>query len=330
MIFHIAYDGLMTIKRNYNLEVVVVTRNSVRHIGACVESIVAAGALPIIVDNGSTDDTLEIVRSLCRQARIIATGENLGYGRAMNLGFKETSSEFVILSNPDVVFLGDSIHRMVEFLRKNPEIGITGPQQMFPDRSWQRSYGELPGIWPGIKDALGITTLQSGIRRFLWPRRVDKKPKKVPYVDGGILLVRRQAFESVGGFDEQFFFYGDESDLCARLWNAKWSVVFCPWAQVVHARGADSIQVDSSDRFVRHMVNSQSKLARKYLAPDRARLYMRLQTVHFERLALTYSILKPFLGGASASRAKEKIRVFRTYSKVLREYLQTGSVALPN
>src|SRR6266478_968038 len=154
------------------VEVVVVTRNSAEHIGACVESIVAAGALPIIVDNASTDQTLEIVRSRCPEAKIIATGENLGYGKAMNLGFKETRGDFVILSNPDVVFLDDAIRKMAEFLEKNPKVGITGPQQMFPDRSWQRSYGDLPGIWPGIKDAAGITTLHNSVRRLLWPRKV--------------------------------------------------------------------------------------------------------------------------------------------------------------
>src|SRR5579864_5941552 len=98
------------------VEVVVVTRNSAGHIGACIESIVAGGGLPIIVDNGSTDDTLEIVRSRSREARIVTTGENRGYGTAMNRGFQETGGDCVILSNPDVVFLGDSIRRLVEFV----------------------------------------------------------------------------------------------------------------------------------------------------------------------------------------------------------------------
>src|SRR5215470_13335829 len=184
-----------------HIEVVIVTHNSARHIGPCVGSIVAAGALAVIVDNRSTDDTLEIVRSRCPGAKIIATGENLGCGRALNVGFKETSGDFVILSNPDVVFLDNSISLMTEFLRKNRKVGVTGPQQMFPDRSWQRSYGDLPGIWSGIKDTVGITTLRNRARRILWPWRIDRKPKEVPYVDGAVLAVRREAFLEIGGFD---------------------------------------------------------------------------------------------------------------------------------
>jgi GT2 family glycosyltransferase len=298
-------------------EVVLVTRNSAGHIGACVDSIVDANALPVVVDNGSTDETLQIVRSRCPGAKIIATGENLGYGRAMNRGFKETTGEFVVLSNPDVVFLQDSIGRMAEFLESNPTIGITGPQQMFPDRTWQRSYGDLPGIWSGVRDAAGITTLRNGVRRILWPRRMDRKPKDVPYVDGAVLAVRREAFLAMDGFDEQFFFYGDESDLCARLNRAGWRVVFLPLAEVIHVRGADSAKVDRSDRFVRYMVKSQSLLASKLLPPWKARLYAKLQILHFLRLGFLYRLLQWF--GGEKSLRTQKISMFDAYARIWKE-----------
>jgi GT2 family glycosyltransferase len=312
------------------VEVVVVTYNSARHIRACIESIAASGAIPVVVDNGSTDGTLDIVRSGSHDAQIIATGENLGYGKAMNLGFKETRGRFVILSNPDVVFLDGSIRRMLEFLENEPRIGVCGPQQIFPDGSWQRSYGNLPGIWAGIKDAVGITTLHNVMRRILWPRKVDRKPKQVPYLDGGILIARREAFEYVEGFDEEFFFYGEESDLCARLRKAKWGVVFYPLTQVIHARGGSSIQVDSSDAYVRHMVNSQRRLAGKYLAPWQARFYMWLQRIHFKRLALTYGLLRVVLKEPKASQARAKVQVFHSYLRVLQEHMAASSVASPH
>ncbi len=299
------------------LEVVVVTRNSRSHIGPCVDSIVAGGALPIIVDNGSTDETLEIVRARCPEAQIIATGENPGYGKSLNLGFRETTANFVILSNPDVVYLGDSIRQMAEFLEKNPKVGLTGPQQMFPNRTWQRSYGDLPGIWPGIKDAIGITTLHSVVRRAFWPRKVDRKPKDVPYVDGAILAVRREAFQEVGGFDEDFFFYSDESDLCARMQKAGWRTVFLPFAEVMHVRGADSAKVDRSDRFVRYMVRSQTLLANKHLPKWKARVYMRLQVWHFIRLGLMYRGLV-WLAGKKSSFA-DKIWMFDAYARIWKE-----------
>lgn len=279
-----------------------------------------------MVDNGSTDDTLEIVRSICPDARVIETGENLGYGKAINIGFRETSGEFAILSNPDIVFLPGSIAGLIDYLKENRRVGVVGPQQMFPNRSWQRSYGDLPGIWSGLKDAVGFTSIHSGMRRLFWPKKLDRKPKNVPYVDGGVLAVRREAFEKIGGFDEDFFFYGDESDLCARMRLAGWRTVFNPEPQVIHARGADSARVDASDHFVRHMVTSQSKLAKRYLSPNHARLYMQLQRIHFERLALAYRVLRMLSAGHGATNANNKIRVFRTYSRVLHEYLHVGSV----
>lgn len=315
--------------RSEFIEVVVVTRNSAGHIGACVDSIVAGGGLPIIVDNGSIDDTLEIVRSRSREARIIATGENPGYGMAMNRGFQETKGECVILSNPDVVFLRDSIRQMTEFLAKNPRVGITGPQQMFPNRSWQRSYGDLPGIWSGVKDAVGITTLHNGARRFCWPRRMDRKPKEVPYVDGAVLAVRRQAYLRAGGFDKDFFLSADDGDLCARLKKAGWGVVFFPEAQVIHIRGGDTTKKDTSDRYVRFHVASHFLLASKHLPVWQARLFMWLERMQFRRLALTYRILRVLLWGPSVSRAEENIRMFEVYSKVIEEHLRSGSVAFP-
>lgn len=303
--------------RENSVEVVIVTRNSARHIGACVDSILAQRAFPIVVDNGSTDDTLQIVRTKCPSARIIAAGENLGYGKAVNLGFRETKSEFIVLSNPDVVYLDGSVQQLVQFLAKDPGIGVIAPQQMFPDRSWQRSYGDLPGIWPGIKDAIGITTLQNRVRSTFWPWRIDRTPKEVPYVDGAVLALRRKVFQDMGGFDEVFYFYSDESDLCARLKRAGWKVVFLPSAEVIHVRGADSAKVDRSDRFVRYMVNSQRVLTDRLLPPWKARLYFKLQFCHFARLRLMYQALK--LISPRKNTIEYKLWMFGSFARIWKE-----------
>lgn len=304
-------------------EVVVVTHNSARHIGPCVESICQAGARPFIVDNGSTDDTLEVVRSKSAgEAVIIPTGENLGYGRAMNIGFRRTTGELVVLSNPDVVFLGDSIRYMAEFLRNNPRVGILGLQEVFPNGSWQRSYGDLPGVWPGIKDAVGITTVHNQVRRALWPRKVDRKPKEVGYPDGAVLAVRRDAFVGANGFDEEFYFYSDESDLSARLRKAGWKVMFSPEAQVMHIRGADSAKRDRSERYLRYMVMSQHLLASTHLPAWKASLYSRLQICHFARLSLMYRVRRRV--GGDPAEIDYKLWMFSTYTRIWKELCRSG------
>lgn len=306
-------------------EVVVVTRNSEKHIGAFVDSVVRSGSSLIVVDNGSTDGTLGVIRTHCPRARIIATGENLGYGKAMNLGFQETTGQFVVLSNPDVVFLDHSIARMLKFLDENPTVAVVGPQQMFPDRSWQRSYGELPGVWSGIKDACGITTLKNVMRRSLWPRRFDSKEKDVPYVDGAVLAVRREAFLEMGGFDESFYFYSDESDLCARLRKAGWRVTFLPAAEVIHVRGADSMKVDRSERFVRYMVQSQALLASKHLPGWKAAIYSRLQVWQFARLGALHRIVRRLTQNKSAT--DYKVWLADTYASIWKEFVRCPRLA---
>lgn len=300
-------------------EVVVVTRNSAGDIGACLRSVCEAGAFPIVVDCASTDNTLDIVRRECPEARVVASRENLGYGKGMNLGFKETGGDFVILSNPDVVFLGDSIKQMVSFLRGNPRVGLTGPQQRFPGGGWQRSYGDLPGLWTGIKDAVGMTTVHSALRRLVWPRRIDRRPKYVPYVDGAVLAVRREAFLKVGGFDEDFFLYSEEADLCERMRKADWGVMFLPDAEVIHVRGASSAKENRSEQPMRLVVRGQALLAAKYLPDWKVRAYARLQIAHFARLGLTYRVLRRL--ARQGSSAAQKIWIFDTYKRLWTEFL---------
>ena len=307
------------------VEVIVVTHNSAKHIEACIDSIAVSGGLSVVVDNASTDDTVKIIRSRYPEVRLIETRENLGYGKGLNLGFRGTKSEFVIFSNPDVVFMPESIQRMVNHLRHHPGLAITAPQQMFPDRSWQRSYGDLPGIWSGIRDAAGITSFRNQLRRHFWPRRLDRKPREVPYLDGAVLTVRRKAFLEIGGFDEAFFFYSEEADLCARFRIAGWKVEFLPAAEVIHIRGASSTTAEAPDRFVRYMVESQFLLATKHLPRQRARAYAMLQIGNFSRLGLTYRILQWFSGNDPS--VGNRIRIFDAYRKMWKEFSRRPELA---
>jgi len=282
-----------TRKASCRIEAVVVTHNSEGHIAACLDSLRAEGAVPIVVDNDSTDSTVRLVREQYPGVKTVTSSGNRGYGTSVNAGFRETQGEFVLLSNSDVVYPGRSLNGLVEFLNNNPDVGVVGVQQIFPSGKWQRSYGDLPGLWSGFKAAVGITTFQRAFRAWLWPRRIDRKQKDVPYVDGAILLVRREAFEELGGFDESFFRYGDESDLCARMHKAGWRTVFCPQAQVVHVRGGDSTQIVPLELF-QNMVEAEIRVARRYLSPWQATAYCWFKQREYQRLSLMYRVLSLF------------------------------------
>jgi N-acetylglucosaminyl-diphospho-decaprenol L-rhamnosyltransferase len=287
------------------IEALVVTHNSSGHIAACVDSLRANGAVPIVVDTGSADSTCQLAAGRDPFVKVIQAGANVGYGRALNLGFNHTAGEYVLLSNSDVVYLPSSVTRLVEFLEQNPDVGLVGPQQLFPDGSWQWSYGDLPGIWSGVKDAIGVTTFRHACRYWLWPRRIDRNPKDVPYVGGAVLLVRREAFEAVGGFDETFFPGGDECDLCARMQKLGWRTVFCPQAEVVHVRGGDFTHIPAYQH-LGGMVDSQIRLARKYLPGWQASLYFWLEQIQFQRLSFTYKALRKLLPHGLTALIKKK------------------------
>jgi N-acetylglucosaminyl-diphospho-decaprenol L-rhamnosyltransferase len=273
------------------IEALVVTHNSAKHIVPCLDSLQANGATPIVVDTESTDSTVRLVSEQSPRVKLIQAGRNVGYGKALNLGFGQMTGDYVLLSNSDVVYLPSSVRRMVEFLEKNTNVGLVGPQQVFPDGTWQWSYGDLPGIWPGLKDAIGVTTLSNACRYWLWPRKIDRKPRDVPYVVGAVLLVRRKAFEAIGGFDERFFPGSDDCDLCARMQKSGWRTIFFPQAEVIHIRGGDFSQVPPSEH-LRAMVENQINLAWKYLPAWQARFYFWLEQVQFQRLSITYRVLR--------------------------------------
>jgi len=141
-------------------------------------------------------------------------------------------------------------------------------------------------------------------------------------VDGAVLALRRLAFEEIGGFDEEFFIYSGECDLCARLRKAGWKAVFFPGAQIIHIRGADSVRVDNSDRFSRQLVDALGKLSEKHLPFWQASFYMRSEWVSYVLKTQVCRCARSVLPKRMDRRMMTRIRQFETCSRVFREYLK--------
>jgi len=308
--------------RAAEVAVVLVTHNSAGFIGQCLSSLVPSGADLIVVDNGSTDETRQIIGRY-PHVRLIETGGNLGYGKAINRGAAEAGPhcKYLILSNADVVYGQHTVSTLISFLESHREIGITAPRQISPSGGWQRSYGDVPGIWAGVKDAFGISSAIRWYRRLCWPRRVDSRPKEVGYVSGAVLALPRVAYLQAKGFDEDFYFYGEESDLCVRLRQMGWKVVFCPLTEVAHYGGGHSTCVDQSDRFYRFLATSDVMLAKRHLSRWRARIYLWLKRIYFLELALAFRIVSVFAPTNKTAHLSRKIWVVETCAKLWTEQL---------
>ena len=221
-----------------DVSVVVVTFNSAQWIERCLESI--RGHETIVVDHGSDDGTLELVRERFPEARVIEQ-ENRGMGGGNNAGMRLASGRYFLLLNSDAWVLGDGTERLAAFADGHPEAAVVGPRLLNPDGSLQPSARAFPTLWRLATEYLFLRKLAPRSRllnRFYEGGFDHDEPREVDWLFGACLLVRRDAADQVGLFDEEFFMFSEETDWCYRFRQAGWSVWFYPGAEVVHVGGA--------------------------------------------------------------------------------------------
>ncbi len=187
----------------------------------------------IVVDNGSTDGTPAFMRRF-PDVHLLELGENVGYGSACNIGIASAKSPLVLLLNPDAWPVANGIERLAAFAERQPRLGAAGPVLEGPDGMRQQSLVGFPSSWWLGRPAITSTRARARIAALPWSRPVRK------FIVGAALLVRREAFEQVGGFDPSFFMFYEEVDLCWRLQEAGWGVAMCPEARFVHVGGTST------------------------------------------------------------------------------------------
>ena len=220
---------------------VVVNYNARDHIEVCLRSLTAEGVHPVVVvDNGSSDGSRRVVEAT--GALWVESGGNLGYGRAANLGAAEAAaagSEYLLVCNPDLEVLPGCVAALVATLDDDAGVGLAGPRLSNPDGSLYPS----ARTFPDLIDAMGhgLFGLVAPGNRFTRRYRLldwdHGQQANVDWVSGACFLVRRTAWDAVGGFDPSYFMYMEDVDLCWRLGEAGWQVAYEPSAVVKHAQG---------------------------------------------------------------------------------------------
>lgn len=225
-----------------DLTIAIVSYNAREDLARCLESIFAStrlGSFEVIVaDNASTDGTISMLADRFPQVRVIASPENLGFGRASNLCWLEARSSLVLFLNSDTLVSERALDRLVELARKHPEAGAIGPRLSYPGGELQMSYGAMPGIASELVQKLcnaGYARGKGPLRGLI--RKRYARERYVDWVSGACLLARRDTLETVGGFDEAFFLYSEDVDLCARIRATGALVLFTPEVEIVHLLG---------------------------------------------------------------------------------------------
>jgi N-acetylglucosaminyl-diphospho-decaprenol L-rhamnosyltransferase len=221
-----------------DVTVVVVTWNALPWLEQCLESV--HGRDVIVVDHGSTDGTLELVRERFPDVRVIEQ-ENRGMGGGNNTGMRAADGRWFFLLNSDAWIEDGGLDRLVAFADEHPEAAVIGPRLVNPDGTLQRSARAEPTLWRLATEYLFIRKLAPRSRRLnpLYAGGFDhEEVREVDWLYGPALLVRREAADAVGLFDEDFFMFSEEVDWMTRFRRAGWTVLFFPGAQVVHVGGA--------------------------------------------------------------------------------------------
>lgn len=225
------------------LTVVTVTYSPGSHLDRFLSSLTVATDRPVTVvlaDNGSTDGTPEEAVERYPGTRLVRTGRNLGYGSAANRGVATVPAddEFVIVANPDVVWGPNSIDELLDAAQRWPRAGTLGPLIRDPDGSVYPSARHLPSlVRGGMHAVVGFVWKTNPWTKAYRQEYLEPTERPVGWLSGSCLLIRRAAFDQVGGFDERYFMYMEDVDLGDRMGRAGWLNVYVPSSEILHAKG---------------------------------------------------------------------------------------------
>lgn len=225
-----------------NVSIIIVSYNTSELLQNCIESIIQKtkeiSYEIIVVDNQSTDDSIQMVKEKFPDVELIASNTNQGFGKANNLGVKSATGDYIFFLNSDTILINNAIKILYDFMESSSDkIAACGGNLFKSDGTPNYSYStEYPSL----------TTLLSYRFKSILPKKIDffnhtDKPKEVAVIIGADLFMRKDIFEKLNGFDENFFMYIEDSELQLRLHKSKFSIYSIPVAKIVHLQGKSSV-----------------------------------------------------------------------------------------
>ena len=283
-----------------DLSVVIVNWNVCDLLRACLASLTQpkdeiAKLEIIVVDNASSDGSVEMVRAEFPQVTLIANRDNRGFTGGNNQGLAAARGRYVMLLNPDTEVLGDALPTLVNHMDAHPDVGLLGPQLFFPAGQVQSSRRRFPTLGTLFTESTWLESVapSSLLDRFYVLDQPDNSVLDVDWVTGAAMLVRPEMVQQVGGLDEGFFMSSEELDWCRRIKAAGWRVVYHPDAHIVHHVGQSSEQEVPA----RHINFQRSKVryTRKYHG-RRSALVLRLYLLALYTWQLGLELFKGIAG----------------------------------
>jgi len=297
-----------------DLSIVIVNWNTQDILTECLHSIFASRTNNYyevwVVDNGSTDGSVQMIKEGYPQVELIANKENVGFAHANNQAINQSSGEYVMLLNPDTVIQKDVIETLVNYLDQKPGVGAVGPRLLNPDGTLQESSYPEPTLLRELWRMFHLDRFYYFAEYPMDSWSLDRA-REVDVLMGACFLIRRKALDQVGLLDEKFFIYSEEVDLCTRIRNYGWRLFWNPLVKVVHYGGQSTQQVQQ-EMFL-HLYQGKIQYFRKHHSTVEVWLYkfiLFMATV--ARLALT-----PFAYFEQPSKRDEHLELSSNYRRLL-------------
>ena len=316
-----------------SVDVVVVNWNSGAQLRACVESVLAFGdrlvGKIIVVDNGSTDDSLNFLNSLNflqsgGGITLIRAGENLGFARACNRGAAKAESEYLLFLNPDARVMPGTLGTVCDYMNSEAAktVGICGVKLIGENGSAQRHCVRFPGWRTYMSSVLGLSAVFPRYFPSHFMREFDHQDsRRVDHVMGAFFFVRRKLFEYLCGFDEQFFVYLEDLDFSLRARNAGWSTYYLAEATVFHKGGGTSEQVKAQRLF--YSIRSRILYSYKHFSRPAA-FFLLITTLFVEPVSRLVLALSRRSGDMALETLQGFALLWRDLPNILRTVILSG------
>lgn len=298
--------------RKASVSAVIVSWNAKDYLKKCLDSLAANGGRRpleiIVVDNDSSDGSPKLVEDHFPHVRLIRSGCNLGFAKANNIGLAASNGDILLLINSDVEVLPGCIDDLIWHLDSDASLGMAGPLIIGGDGLLQRSCRSFPTLWNMSCRALGLDTafgrykIFSGYSMRYWSQT---QTRHVDILTGCFWAVKRQAYEEVGGLDEDFFIYGEDMDWCKRFWLKDWKLSFLSTSQAIHYGGGSSR--NAPVRFFLEKQKADLQYWRKHHSALQAFAYLVISIVHMLLRIAGYS-LRQIVRADDALSCKFKVK----------------------
>jgi GT2 family glycosyltransferase len=277
------------------IAVCIINYNTGDLLRECVHSVLAQNADEIVVvDNASADCSVEMMKGEFPSIRLIALQKNIGFGAASNRGIETCRSEQIVLLNADTRMKPGSLQALRNYLEDNPQAAIIGPRILNSDGTLQTSCFHFPTplhLFLYISGLYRLIPRLPILKQHSLQKMMSESARPVPWILGAALAFRRETFERLGGFDETFFMYFEEVDLCYRLFSQGKQIHFVPDAEIIHVGGASTTQKRAWS-YIQFFASLAQFYRKHYSKPLLTKMVFTVKAVAFFKLVHDFLLLK--------------------------------------